>query len=121
MASSSLIQILGDDFPLNTPMKYTPKISPEFLALTKTKLSLARYPEEQVDFADDDWTQGAKVKEVRRLAEFWEMEYKWEATEVRKAISIGANIVTVCLHCNRQRSISLITILSKWMSPDMDR
>ncbi|GAM43224.1 hypothetical protein TCE0_047f17854 [Talaromyces pinophilus] len=83
MASSSLIQTLGDDVPLNTPVKYTPKVSPEFLGLTKSKLSLARYPEEQVDFADDDWTQGAKVKEVRRLAEFWEKEYKWEAMEAK--------------------------------------
>jgi hypothetical protein len=45
-------------------------------------LSLARYPEEQEDFGEDDWSQGAKVKEVARLAKYWCNEYDWPSRQV---------------------------------------
>jgi hypothetical protein len=71
-----------DKTPLNTPVRFSPRIETEFLNLTRQKLSLARYPEEQEDFEEDDWSQGAKVKEVKRLAQFWLDNYDWQKTEV---------------------------------------
>ncbi len=70
------------DQPFNQPVPYTLHLDDELLDLTKKKLELARYPEEQSDIADDDWSQGAKVKVVKRLAEYWANGYDWRAEEV---------------------------------------
>ncbi len=67
---------------LNKPAPYKLHISDELLNLTKQKLQLARFPEEQTDVGDDDWSQGAKVKVVKRLAEYWSNGYDWRAEEV---------------------------------------
>ncbi|KAL9626463.1 MAG: hypothetical protein Q9204_007281 [Flavoplaca sp. TL-2023a] len=55
----------------------------DLLDLTKKKLQLARFPDEQIDVGDDDWSQGAKVKVVKRLAEYWSDGYDWRAEEAR--------------------------------------
>ncbi|KAK3176725.1 hypothetical protein OEA41_008050 [Lepraria neglecta] len=68
---------------LNTPIPYKLHIDEELLANTKQKLQLARYPEEQTDIRDDDWNQGAKVKVVKRLADYWKDDYDWRAEEAK--------------------------------------
>lgn len=67
---------------LNRPIPYQLHISDDLLNLTKQKLQLARFPDEQTDVGDDDWSQGAKVKVVKRLAEYWSHGYDWRAQEV---------------------------------------
>ncbi|KAL8896198.1 MAG: hypothetical protein Q9192_003214 [Flavoplaca navasiana] len=44
---------------------------------------LARFPDEQIDVGDDDWSQGAKVKVVKRLTEYWIDGFDWRAEEAR--------------------------------------
>ncbi|EON66281.1 hypothetical protein W97_05674 [Coniosporium apollinis CBS 100218] len=83
MASKCIFPTISEDIPLNTPVRYYPRVDDEFLKVTKTKLSLTRYPEEQDGVAEDDWSQGAKVKEVRRLARFWQDKHDWKAQEDR--------------------------------------
>ncbi len=67
---------------LNKPVPYELSVDDKLLDITKKKLQLARYPEEQEDVADDDWNQGAKVEVVRRLADYWLNGYNWRAEEV---------------------------------------
>lgn len=66
----------------NNPVPYKLSVDDELLDITKKKLQLARYPEEQEDTADGDWNQGAKVDVVRRLADYWLNGYNWRAEEV---------------------------------------
>ena len=66
----------------NKPVPYKLHVDEELLSVTKQKLQLARYPEEQTDVGDDDWNQGAKVKVVKRLADYWKDGYDWRAEEV---------------------------------------
>ncbi|KAL8805184.1 MAG: hypothetical protein Q9223_005366 [Gallowayella weberi] len=68
---------------LNQPTPYKIHVDDELLDSTKKKLHLARFPEEQIDISDDDWSQGAKVKVVKRLAEYWREQYDWRAEEAR--------------------------------------
>ena len=70
------------DYELNKPRAYNLHLDDDLLSLTKQKLQLARYPEELSDLDDDDWSHGAKVNEVRRLAEYWKDGYDWRAEEV---------------------------------------
>ena len=70
------------DLKFNVPVPYTLYVDRELLENTKQKLALARYPEEQTDFGENNWAQGAKVSRVKQLAEFWRNEYNWEAEEV---------------------------------------
>lgn len=67
---------------LNEPVPFRLRVDKELLDITKQKLALARYPEEQSDFGEDDWAQGAKVAVVRELAEYWLNSYDWERKEV---------------------------------------
>ena len=69
-------------YELNKPVPYTLQVDQELLNITKQKLHLARFPEEQDDVADDDWSQGTKVKVVRDLANYWKDGYDWRAEEV---------------------------------------
>lgn len=71
------------DLKFNIPVPYTLHVDRELLHLTKQKLALSRYPEEQTDFGENNWTQGAKVSRAKQLAEFWKDHYDWEAEEVR--------------------------------------
>ena len=68
---------------LNLPVPYELHISKDLLALTKSKLKLARFPVELEDVADTDWSQGAKVAEVRRLADYWKESFDWRAQEAK--------------------------------------
>ncbi|KAI4203816.1 MAG: hypothetical protein LQ348_001382 [Seirophora lacunosa] len=70
------------DSTFNQPKAYTLHLDDDLLELTKKKLELARFPEEQSDISDDDWSQGAKVKEIKRLAQYWANGYDWRAEEV---------------------------------------
>ncbi|KAI4202623.1 MAG: hypothetical protein LQ350_002416 [Teloschistes chrysophthalmus] len=67
----------------NKPTPYTLRVDDQLLDVTKQKLRLARFPEEQIDVGDDDWSQGAKVKVVKRLAEYWADGFDWRAVEAR--------------------------------------
>lgn len=69
-------------YELNKPVPYNIHLDDDLLSLTKQKLQLARYPEEQSDVGDDDWSQGTKVKVVQRLANYWQDGYDWRAEEV---------------------------------------
>lgn len=69
-------------YETNKPLPYKLHVNDDLLSLTKQKLQLARYPEEQSDIEDDDWSQGAKVKVVQRLADYWKNTYDWRAEEV---------------------------------------
>lgn len=76
---------------MNKPVPYKLHIDEEVLSSTKQKLQLARYPEELTDVDDDDWSQGAKVKVVKRLAEYWRDEYDWREEEVHNSIPFLAH------------------------------
>ena len=67
---------------LNKPVPYSLYVDDELLDITKKKLQLARYPEELDDVADDDWSSGSTIKDVRRLADYWKNGYDWRAEEV---------------------------------------
>ncbi|KAK4696198.1 hypothetical protein P7C71_g1681, partial [Lecanoromycetidae sp. Uapishka_2] len=71
------------EYELNEPVPYTLHVEDEQLSTTKHKLALARYPEELEDVSDDDWGQGAKVKVVKRLAEYWKDGFDWRAEEAK--------------------------------------
>ncbi|KAL8702868.1 MAG: hypothetical protein Q9201_003959 [Fulgogasparrea decipioides] len=71
------------DTAFNRPTPYTLHLDEELLDLTKQKLRLARYPREQINVGDDDWSQGAKVNVVKRLADYWANGYDWRAEESR--------------------------------------
>lgn len=70
-----------DKLKFNVPVPYKIHVDDELLEITKQKLALARYPEEQTDFDENNWAQGAKVSRVKELAEFWRSEYDWKAKE----------------------------------------
>ena len=70
------------EYHLNKPVPYTLHLDDHLLSLTKQKLQLARYPEELSDIRDDYWNQGAKVKVVQRLADYWKDGYDWRTEEV---------------------------------------
>ena len=70
------------DMKFNVPVPYNIHVDRELLEQTKKKLSLARYPEEQSDFGEDNWGQGTKVSRVKQLTEFWRDQYNWEKEEV---------------------------------------
>lgn len=70
------------ELELNRPVPFQVEIDRELLSVTKQKLALARYPEEQDDFGEDDWSQGAKVKRVKDLAEYWQSQYDWHKHQV---------------------------------------
>ena len=72
----------NSEYQLNKPVLYKLHIDQDLLSLTKQKLQLARFPDEPSDIGDDDWSLGAKVKVVRRLANYWKDGYDWRAEEV---------------------------------------
>lgn len=76
------LPVSTDELKLNTPVPFHLHVDRELLKTTKQKLALARYPQEQSDFGEDDWSQGAKVAAVKLLAEYWRDVYDWEKKEV---------------------------------------
>jgi len=70
------------EYESNKPVPYNLHVEEALLESTKQKLQLARYPEEQTDLDEDDWSQGAKVDVVKRLADYWKNSYDWRAEEV---------------------------------------
>ncbi|KAL1877130.1 hypothetical protein Plec18167_004815 [Paecilomyces lecythidis] len=69
------------ELKFNVPLSYKLHVDRDLLNLTKQKLALARYPDEQTDFGEDNWAQGAKVSRVKELAEYWRDQYQWEDEE----------------------------------------
>ena len=73
---------MGNELELNKPVSYKLHVDEELLSITKQKLSLARYPEELDDVDENNWSQGAKVEKVKRLAEYWKDSFDWRLEEV---------------------------------------
>jgi hypothetical protein len=71
-----------DELKFNIPVSYELSLDRNLLDITKQKLALARYPEEQSDFSESNWAQGAKVSRVKQLAEHWQHKYDWNEQEV---------------------------------------
>jgi hypothetical protein len=76
------LPVLENNLRLNEPVPFQLRVDKRLLDITKQKLALARYPEEQSDFGDNDWSQGAKVTAVKELVEYWLNIYDWENKEV---------------------------------------
>lgn len=76
------LPVSADELSLNSPVPFRLHVDRGLWGLTKQKLALARYPQEQSDFGEDDWSQGAKVAAVREITEYWRDEYDWERKEV---------------------------------------
>jgi Epoxide hydrolase N terminus len=76
--------------PFNIPQPFDVKVDKEFLETTKQKLRLARYPEEQSDFGPENWSQGAKVGEVKRLADYWKTNHDWKIQEA--SLPVGTTV-----------------------------
>ena len=72
----------SEELQLNKPVPFKVQVDKSLIETTKQKLALARYPEEQTDYGEDDWRQGAKVAAVKKLAEYWRDQYNWEQQEV---------------------------------------
>ena len=70
------------DFELNKPVPYILNVDEQLLRVTKQKLALARYPDEQEDIGNDNWSDGSKVHVIRGLAEYWRDGFDWRAQEV---------------------------------------
>ncbi len=70
------------EYEFNKPIPYLLDVEEALLESTKQKLRLARYPEEQTDVGEDDWSQGTKVDVVKRLADYWKDGYDWRVEEV---------------------------------------
>jgi hypothetical protein len=51
------------------------------IELLKTKLEHARFPPE--DEVTDDWTYGAGLSDVKRLAKYWKDGFDWRAQEAK--------------------------------------
>lgn len=91
----------------NKPTPYTLRVDDQLLDVTKQKLRLARFPEEQIDVGDDDWSQGAKVKVVKRLAEYWADGFDWRAVEV--VVPLSKDLRHICQFCCRPGSMPTST------------
>ena len=74
------------DFEFNKPVPYVLNVDEQLLRVTKQKLALARYPDEQEDIGNDNWNDGSKVHVVRRLADYWRDGFDWRAQEVSMQI-----------------------------------
>ncbi len=66
-------------YELNKPIPYTLHLPDSLLTLTKQKLELACYPTELTDVKD--WSHGTRVDPVRRLANYWLINYDWRKEE----------------------------------------
>ena len=51
------------------------------IQLLKNKLESARFPAE--DEVSDDWTYGAGLSDVKRLAAYWKDGFDWRAQEAK--------------------------------------
>lgn len=76
------VDSLTQNLQFNQVTPYVIDVEAEFIEITKRKLELARYPREQDDFSEDDWSQGAKVSRVEELVNYWRDEYDWNAQQV---------------------------------------
>lgn len=76
------VDSLTQNLQFNQVTPFVIDVEAEFIEITKRKLELARYPREQDDFSEDDWSQGAKVSRVEELVKYWRDEYDWNAQQV---------------------------------------
>jgi len=81
---------------LKKPTPYQLHVDDELLSTTKQKLQLARYPQELDDIGDNDWSQGAKVKVVKRLATYWQNGFDWRAEEVLQNLCTKFCLQIIC-------------------------
>ena len=74
---------------LYEPTPFIVHVDRQLLSDTKEKLRLARYPAEEV-LPADDWSQGTKNAELKRVVEYWRDQYDWEAEEVHQNLCFNA-------------------------------
>ena len=67
---------------LYEPVPFKFKVDEKLIANTKAKLKLARFPQQEISTSDDDWSQGTRLKELKRVADYWRDEYNWQEEEV---------------------------------------
>lgn len=72
---------------LYEPVPFKLNVDKQLLDQTKAKLSLARYPTEEVTSAGD-WSQGTRVAELKEAVEYWRNIYDWEKEQVHTKRSI---------------------------------
>lgn len=84
--------IAASQINFNEPIPFQIEVNEERLRNTRQKLELTRYPEEQTDFAEDDWSQGAKVSKVKELAEYWYDGYDWAEQVVSPPLPFASRI-----------------------------
>ncbi|KFY27669.1 hypothetical protein V491_00786 [Pseudogymnoascus sp. VKM F-3775] len=65
---------------LYDPVPFKVQVDEQLIADTKAKLSLARYPQQEVAGVDD-WSQGTRISELKAVAEYWRDEYNWKEEE----------------------------------------
>ncbi|PVH73508.1 alpha/beta-hydrolase [Cadophora sp. DSE1049] len=78
--SDSCISSLAPVLILYESIPFPVNVNRQLLKDTKDKLRLARYPSEEV-LPADDWSQGTKIAELKRVAEYWRDEFDWEVEE----------------------------------------
>jgi hypothetical protein len=67
---------------MNSPITpYKISIPDSQLSTLHKKLSISSFPED-VDFSDD-WAYGSTLKDVKRLAKYWENGFDWRAQEAK--------------------------------------
>lgn len=78
---------------LYDPVPFKVQVDEQLIADTKAKLSLARYPQQEVAGLDD-WSQGTRISELKVVAEYWRDEYNWKEEEVSCLLHVRHNADT---------------------------
>jgi hypothetical protein len=65
------------------PQPYTINVSDEKVDHLKHKLAITDFPQDAADFDATSWAQGPPVKEIQRLALYWQTEYDWRSAEAQ--------------------------------------
>jgi hypothetical protein len=67
---------------MSAPTPFKISISNAKLQRLKQKLALSDFPDEVVD-ADNPWSRGSPVADIKRLAQYWETEFNWREAEAK--------------------------------------
>lgn len=73
VSANGILQEANALYPAS-PVPFKIDVKPEFIALTKLKASLTRFP---VDVMQPDWTDGPPVHNATSVRNYWVDEYDW--------------------------------------------
>lgn len=73
VSAKGILQEANASYPA-APAPFEIAVKPEFIALTKLKASLTRFP---VDVQQPDWTDGPPVHNATSVRNYWVDEYDW--------------------------------------------